>query len=158
MRRLAVVKIENILFATDFSEDSGYALTYARTLAELCNTKLHIVHVIENPLEHLYGVPHGEYPALQANAIKKVHELIHRFDDVLAGFTNFELSTKEGEASLEILKAAEEKHAGVIVMGTHGGGALRNLLLGGTVDKVLRSANVPVMVVRHPNRHLPNHS
>jgi nucleotide-binding universal stress UspA family protein len=69
MRRLAVVKIENILFATDFSEDSGYALTYARTLAELCNTKLHIVHVIENPLEHLYGVPHGEYPALLANAI-----------------------------------------------------------------------------------------
>jgi nucleotide-binding universal stress UspA family protein len=153
-----VVKIENVLFATDFSEDSGYALTYARTLAELCKTKLYIVHVIENPLEHLYGVPHGEYPALQANAIKKVHELIHRFDDVLADFTNFELSTKEGEASLEILKAAEEKHAGVIVMGTHGGGALRNLLLGGTVDKILRSANVPVMVVRHPNRHLPNHT
>jgi nucleotide-binding universal stress UspA family protein len=43
-------------------------------------------------------------------------------------------------------------------MGTHGGGALRNLLLGGTVDKVLRSANVPVMVVRHPSRHLPKQS
>ncbi len=53
---------------------------------------------------------------------------------------------------------AEEKHAGVIVMGTHGRGALRSLLLGGTVDKILRSANVPVMVVRHPSRHLPNHS
>jgi nucleotide-binding universal stress UspA family protein len=26
------------------------------------------------------------------------------------------------------------------------------------VDKVLRSANVPVMVVRHPSRHLPKHS
>jgi nucleotide-binding universal stress UspA family protein len=84
--------------------------------------------------------------------------LIHRFDDVLAGFTNYELSIKEGEASLEILKVAEEKHAGVIVMGTHGRGALRSLLLGGTVDKILRSANVPVMVVRHPSRHLPNHS
>jgi len=57
-----VVKIENILFATDFSEDSGYALTYARTLAELCNTRLYIFHVIENPLDHLYGEPHGEYP------------------------------------------------------------------------------------------------
>jgi nucleotide-binding universal stress UspA family protein len=158
MRRQAVVKIENILFATDFSEDSGYALTYARTLAELCNTKLHILHVIENPLEHLYGVPHGEYPALQANAIKKVHELIHRFDDVLAGFTNFELSTKEGEAPLEILKTAEEKHAGAIVMGTHGGGTLRHLLLGSTVEKILRSANIPVMVVRHPSRHLPSQS
>jgi nucleotide-binding universal stress UspA family protein len=153
-----VVKIENVLFATDFSDDSGYALNYARTIAEMCNTKLHILHVIENPLEHVYGVPHGEYPALQANAVKKVHELIHRFDDVLAGFTNFELSTKEGEAPLEILKTAEEKHCGVIVMGTHGRGALRNLLLGGTVDKVLRSANVPVMVVRHPSRHLPKHS
>ena len=153
-----MVKIENVLFATDFSEDSGYALTYARTLAELWNTKLFIVHVIENPLEHIYGVPHGEYPALQANAIKKVHELIHRFDDVLSGFTNFELSTKEGEAPLEILKTAEEKHAGVIVMGTHGGGALRHLLLGSTVEKILRSANVPVMVIRHPNRRLPNQS
>src|SRR5512146_517866 len=57
--RQAVVKIENVLFATDFSEDSGYALTYARGLAELSNTKLFILHVIENPLEHLYGVPQG---------------------------------------------------------------------------------------------------
>jgi nucleotide-binding universal stress UspA family protein len=44
------------------------------------------------------------------------------------------------------------------VMGTHGGGALRHLLLGGTVEKILRSANVPVMVVRHPSRQVPNHS
>ena len=51
---------------------------------------------------------------------------------------------------------SEEKHAGVIVMGTHGGGALRHLLLGSTVEKILRSANIPVMVVRHPSRHLPN--
>lgn len=151
-----MVKIENVLFATDFSEDSGYALTYARMLAELSNTRLFIVHVIENPLDHLYGEPHGEYPALKANAIKKVHELIHRFDGVLAGFSNYELSTKEGEAPLEILKTAGEKQAGVIVMGTHGGGALRHLLLGGTVEKILRSANIPVMVVRHPSRQLPN--
>ncbi len=153
-----MVKLENILFATDFSEDSAYALNYARTLAELCGTKLHILHVIENPLEHLYGEPHGEYPALEANAIKKVHELIHRYDEVLAGFTDFELSTKSGEAALEILRAAEEKHAGMIVMGTHGGGTLRHMLLGSTVDKVLHSANVPVMAVRHPSRHLPAHS
>jgi nucleotide-binding universal stress UspA family protein len=153
-----VVKIENVLFATDFSEDSGYALTYARGLAELGNTKLLILHVIENPLEHLYGVPQGEYPALKANAVKKVHELIHRFDDELSGFTNYELLTKEGEAPLEILKTAVEKHAGMIVMSTHGGGALRHLLLGSTVEKILRSANIPVMVVRHPSRHLPNQS
>jgi nucleotide-binding universal stress UspA family protein len=152
------VKIENVLFATDFSEDSGYALKYARNIAELCGTKLYILHVVENPLERLYGEPHGEYPALEANAIKKVHELIHRFDDVLAGFTNYELLTKVGEAPLEILRAAQEKNAGLVVMGTHGGGALRHLLLGSTVEKILRSANIPVMVVRHPSRHLPSHS
>ena len=153
-----MAKIENVLFATDFSEDSGYALTYARTLAELNNTRLYILHVVENPLDHLYGEPHGEFPALEANALKKVHELVHRFDDVLAGFTNYELLTKVGEAPLEILRTAQERHAGLIVMGTHGGGALRHLLLGGTVEKILRSANVPVMVVRHPSRHLPSHS
>jgi nucleotide-binding universal stress UspA family protein len=153
-----MVKIENVLFATDFSEDSGYALTYARGLAELSNTKLFILHVIENPLEHLYGIPQGEYPALKANAVKKVHELIHRFDDALSGFTNFSLITKEGEAALEILRTAEEVHAGAIVMSTHGGGALRHMLIGSTVDKVLHSANAPVMVVRHPSRHLPSQS
>jgi nucleotide-binding universal stress UspA family protein len=153
-----MVKIENVLFATDFSEDSGYALTYARGLAELSNTKLFILHVIENPLEHLYGIPQGEYPALKANAVKKVHELIHRFDDALSGFTNFSLLTKEGEAALEILRTADEIHAGAIVMSTHGGGALRHMLIGSTVDKVLHSANAPVMVVRHPSRRLPSQS
>jgi nucleotide-binding universal stress UspA family protein len=31
------------------------------------------------------------------------------------------------------------------------------MLLGSTVDKVLHSANAPVMAVRHPSRHLPSH-
>lgn len=153
-----MVKLENILFATDFSDDSAFALTYARTLAELCGTKLYILHVIENPLDHVYGEPRGEYPALEANARKKVQDLIHRFDDVLAGFSNYELAIKAGEAALEILRAADETHAGAIVMATHGGGAPRHMLLGRTVEKVLRSANVPVMVVRHPSRHLPPRS
>jgi len=142
-----VVKIENILFATDFSEDSGYALTYARTLAELCNTRLYIFHVDRESARHLYGEPHGEYPALEANAIKKVHELmIHRFDDVLSGFTQLRAGRPRwARRRWKFLKMAEEKHAGAIVMGTHGGARCAIYWLAARSIKPAQR-DVPVMV------------
>jgi len=43
-----MIKIENILVPTDFSEPSESALTYGRALARRFNARLHVVHVVDN--------------------------------------------------------------------------------------------------------------
>ena len=147
-----MLNIENILFTTDFSDDSANALPYARALAEKFNTKLYIVHVIHNPISSIYGQPHGDYLAMEANARIKTREMMGKYDNVLRDFPNHELVIKEGDIVEKILGTIDEKRIGTVVMGTHGGGILRHFLIGGTTRKVLSSVSCPVYVIRHPSR------
>jgi nucleotide-binding universal stress UspA family protein len=55
-----------------------------------------------------------------------------------------------GNAAEEILKAADEIKADMIAMSTHGRSGLRRLAFGSITDKVLRGANIPVLMVRAP--------
>ena len=144
-----MVKLENILFATDFSKSADNVLQYATSLAQLYNTKVYLLHVIRNPTDSIYGVLHGDYPVLIANAKKKVAELMKRYEPELEGI-NHEIVTKEGDPVYEILRTVEEKKIGTVVIGTHGEGPLEHLLIGGTADKVIRSVSCPVLVIRHP--------
>jgi hypothetical protein len=48
-----------------------------------------------------------------------------------------------------ILRAAEETHSNVIVMGTHGRTALSRLLMGSVAEAVLRKAPCPVLTAKH---------
>lgn len=53
-----------------------------------------------------------------------------------------------GNASDEILKAADEIKPDIIAMSTHGRSGLRRLAFGSVADKVLRGASVPVLMVK----------
>jgi nucleotide-binding universal stress UspA family protein len=53
-----------------------------------------------------------------------------------------------GDPAAEIAATAKKRRASLVVMGSHGKGALAGLVLGSTVTKVLASSNVPVLVVR----------
>ena len=55
---------------------------------------------------------------------------------------------RTGNASDEILKAAEEIGADLIAMSTHGRSGLRRLAFGSITDKIIRGASVPVLLVR----------
>ena len=54
----------------------------------------------------------------------------------------------EGDPVDMILRAAEETHSDVIVMGTHGRTALARLLLGSVAESVLRKAPCPVLTAK----------
>jgi nucleotide-binding universal stress UspA family protein len=55
-----------------------------------------------------------------------------------------------GNASEEILRAADQIKADLIAMSTHGRSGLRRLAFGSSTDKVLRGSRVPVLMVRAP--------
>ncbi|MFN8515911.1 MAG: universal stress protein [Thermomicrobiales bacterium] len=55
---------------------------------------------------------------------------------------------REGAPASDIVAAAQEWQADLIVVGTHGRGGLGRLVLGSVAESVLRDAPCPVLVVR----------
>jgi nucleotide-binding universal stress UspA family protein len=64
---------------------------------------------------------------------------------------------RRGLPSSEILKYAENFGADAIVMGTHGRGGVKRLLMGSVAEAALREAPVPVIIVRESDR-TPRHA
>ena len=60
-----------------------------------------------------------------------------------------ELRERRGDPALEILECAREERAGIIAMTTHGRSAPSRWAVGSVTEKVLRSATVPMLVVRN---------
>jgi nucleotide-binding universal stress UspA family protein len=52
--------------------------------------------------------------------------------------------------ALAIVGYAKEANVDLIVMGTHGRGAVAHLLVGSVAERVVRCAPCPVLTVRHP--------
>ena len=78
-------------------------------------------------------------------------EISTRYLQKIEGFKNYEILTKEtdeGRAFYEIIQAAREESADLIVMGTHGRTGIDHLIVGSTAEKVVRKSPCPVLTVR----------
>jgi nucleotide-binding universal stress UspA family protein len=58
--------------------------------------------------------------------------------------------TRRGAPFLEVIRYAKEAPVDLIVMGTHGRGAIAHMLLGSVAEKVVRKAPCPVLTIRQP--------
>ncbi len=56
----------------------------------------------------------------------------------------------QGHPFVEIVRHARDSETDLIIMGTHGRGAIAHMMLGSVAEKVLRKAPCPVLIVRHP--------
>jgi len=147
-----MVKIDNVLLITDFSENAKNALGYARAMAERFNSKLHVLHVIGDPTSYIYGEARGDFLAMEKRARAKSREEMDKYRVLLSDLPNHELIIKEGGVLDRILETIAEKHIDNLVMGSQGGGVLRNLLAGSIADKVTRGVRCHVWIIRpsHP--------
>ena len=148
--------IKKILFATDFSENSKYALTYALSFARQYDAMLYIQHVIQQP-----SYPLGMYAEISFDAMDKFNRNISEVTEKemrelcqqdLNGVKNYEAMILSGTPFLEILRTAREKEIDLIVVGTHGRTGLDHVLFGSTAEKVVRRASCPVVSVRLPGK------
>jgi nucleotide-binding universal stress UspA family protein len=125
-----------ILHPTDLSECSTAAFRVARSLARDA-TRLIVVHVLEESL-----VSSERY-------LPTLNDRLREFQAPDRGAT-LEVHLKEGHAAVEILRAADEVRADLIVMGTQGRTGLRRLLAGSVAIAVLRGSHCPVLALRSP--------
>jgi nucleotide-binding universal stress UspA family protein len=146
-----MILLQKILVATDFSEPSDAALAYGRELARAFNASLTVFHSVANIA--VYGAEIALYePEIQkdieAAAQKQIDALVSE-EDRTALHAQAVVRTSSATA-LAIVDYAREINADLIVMGTHGRGAVAHLLMGSVAERVVRTAPCPVLTVRHP--------
>jgi len=150
-----MIMLQQILVATDFSEPSSAALAYGRDLARTFGARLQLLHVVDDLGARLMDP--SAYPELdrlqseaEATALIRLNGLLSEEDRQALHATALVLtSTSPAEAITSYARDAMPR-IGMIVMGTHGRGAMAHLVLGSVAEKVVRTAPCPVLTVRHP--------
>jgi nucleotide-binding universal stress UspA family protein len=141
-------EVRNVLVPVDFSENAEAAVRYAGDLARKFGGKLHLLHVVEPAsfVNDLRNVPFTlSDKQLEATATTELEALATRFIDP---GVQTSWSVKKGKGYQEIVKAAKQLKADMIVISTHGYTGLKHTIMGSTAERVVRHAACPVLVLR----------
>jgi len=172
---IPTVKIENILYATDLSENAQYAFSYAISLAGQYGAKITYLHVIpEAPAivdstRAIGYIGEKKWQELEEGHIQDAKDALigkrkdhHLVREILDHFSenartdlgdvsiSEEVVVEKGNPVEVILSVAEEKNCDLIVMGTRGRSTLADVVMGSTAKRVIRRSPKPVLVVRLP--------
>jgi universal stress protein A len=138
--------VRSILCPVDFSEQSRQALLWASAIAQR-RGELTVLSVVEPLLAQAAGIRlHVDLaqadvePALRQFVESTLPELVRQASHV-------RIEVTVGDPSEAILQTSRRLEAGLVVMGTHGLGGFRKLLLGSTTEQVLRRTEWPVLAV-----------
>jgi nucleotide-binding universal stress UspA family protein len=141
-----MLAVRSILHPTDFSERSQYAFWLAGALARDYGARLVVLHVVAAPtVVYGEGVVPPNPEELRAAARAQLDGL-----EVPQANVRAERRLQEGDAVETILAVAQEIHADLIVLGTHGRTGLGRLLMGSVAEQIVRKASCPVLTVKHP--------
>lgn len=145
-----MIDLKRILVATDFSQHSQVALKYTVALAQAFQAEVVLCHVLEKP-DFLSGFPPVMEGYIPPN-LAELHEKHARVEceTLLSQFPlkDARIVLPHGNPAHEVVASAKAEQADLIIVGTHGRGALTHLLLGSVAEKIVRTATCPVLTVR----------
>jgi nucleotide-binding universal stress UspA family protein len=138
---------KRILVAVDSEPIAAHAADVGAELARLTNAELAFIHTIDPELVNAADT--GIQPdVFAASAKDEARKLIEGFRSRLSLTSSALEFTPVGAAITEIVNAAKDWPADLIVIGSHGRGGLTRALLGSVAEGVMRHAPCPVLVVR----------
>ena len=145
-------RIRRILHATDYSKASERALQEAVDFAKQNEAELLVVHVIQPAVPYVAGEDIGAaelYVKLEEStkqeAQRSMNKLVQRLERLKVKAKTLLL---RGIPADQIVKAAKNRRADMIVIGTHGRTGLTKLFMGSVASRVISMAQSPVLTVR----------
>ncbi len=143
------MKIEKILWPTDFSANAERALPYVQSLTRQYGAEIIVLYVIQDIAHHEswygeFGKNHINELMEWANksATKRLNQICEKY---MAGCPLYTKRVAVGDPAEEILKLIDTEDVDIVVMASHGEkGAFR---FGSVTEKVLKSSPVPVTAI-----------
>ena len=141
--------IHTLLVPIDFSDATANVLEAARTLALAFKSRIVLLHVSE-PEPDFVGFEPGPV-SVRSSVAKEIHTQHRQLEESKqqlagAGIDVVALHI-QGPTVDKILHESANQGADIIVLGSHGHGALHKLLTGSVAAGVLKSAKRPVLIV-----------
>ena len=144
--------MNKILVPTDFSEQAENALHVASQLARTYEAEIYLLHFLELPLQQVDALSsYSELPEamfFMKLAQKRFTEVLDK--DFLQDLTVHE-TVEFGQSFNDIPDLCKANDIDLIVMGSHGVSGLKEIFIGSNTEKVIRTSNVPVLVIKKPH-------
>jgi nucleotide-binding universal stress UspA family protein len=144
---LPVMSVKKILIAVDESAVAQRAAEIGTELAKALKGEVAFVHVFDATATPAgaWGLPADRISAMSElegkRLLKKVRE------SVPTGARSVREFLESGGAAASIVTVAKKWHADLIVIGSHGRGKVKGMLLGSVSQDVVRDAPCPLLVV-----------
>lgn len=140
-------KVGRILVPTDFSETANLAINHAIDLARRFEAEISLVHVLET------GAYQGIFSPSRKTEYNELEEAqLHLQNEAnkleKESGINISQEVVSGRIYEEIVRAAEEAEADLIVMGTHGASGWEQFFVGSNAFKVVTQTSVPVLSIQ----------
>lgn len=141
--------MKKIIVPIDFSEYSDYALETAAILAKKNNAEILALHMLEIS-DAILTKNDNEMKMETVFFLKLAEKRFNEFldKDYLKG-VNITPIVKHFKVFSEVNDVAKEHDADLIVMGSHGSSGLKEFFVGSNTEKVVRHAEIPVLVTKH---------
>jgi len=144
LSQAAEKSLKHILFATDFSETAGRAFDVVKFLESNGYVdKISIIHVQGHHYMALSD------PATFEDVTQKNRNQLDKIRNTLSDRTreDAEIIVTFGTPAKEIVKAAEERNATMLIMGSQGKGFIESFFIGGVSSQVTRISRLPVLLI-----------
>lgn len=145
-----MIKIQKILVATDFSEHAAVALRYAEEFSKAFGSEVLLCHVVSDAgmLSHIPPGGESYFPPdieefHRESAEKQCAELL-----AASSIENHSTHILNGKPFAEVVRLARREDVDLVIVGTHGHGAIAHMLLGSVAERIVRKAPCPVLTVR----------
>ncbi|MDH3697266.1 MAG: universal stress protein [Flavobacteriaceae bacterium] len=141
--------MKTIIVPIDFSEQSENALQVAASLAKKHNSEILVLHMLELN-EAMISASEGFHPEQTVFLLKLAEKRINEFLDkpYLKGVEKITPIIKHFKVFGEVNEIAAKHNGDLIVMGSHGSDGLKEIFVGSNAEKVVRNAEIPVLVIK----------
>ncbi len=153
-----LLKMVTIVVPLDRSGFGEAALGSLKKLARTPDDRVVLTQVCQPPDKPYFEdkAPFDEeLETLRAEAEEYLREVRLRLKAEAWAVTQIDLEVRTGEPVPEIIAVAKERHADLILMATHGRTGLKQVVMGSVAGAVLRSGDLPVVLVRPRDLHEP---
>ncbi len=139
--------MKKIMVATDYSESANSSVQYGLSLANHFGSLLSLVSAVEEPYSAAAGVLVDMKDRIRQEAMETMGNVKDRISGQLSNGATIDTHTVDGEPGPTITRVAKSKKYDLIVTGTKGSDAAREMFTGSVANSVIKNSKIPVLVV-----------